>query len=330
MKTQNRFDIRLFWGRKTEDVEGGDDTGGAGDASTAEQSQSASLDMGSDGKSDKSSVDWNSVVPKDLREKPYFKQILESSDPGKELVTQFDNAQKLIGSRTNAIPKDDAPDKEWEEFYKSTRPEKVDDYELKDPEIGDDQPEFKAWMSENTTSDEDKKTVREIMHKYGLSKKQSGVVNELQNWFTGKVSGLIQGQVDAEKELNTHFDKMVNTNFSGDKDKAVQAGRNFIDKLATEKTKKYAQGLPNEALMIIADMGVQFAKKYDSEDSVMTSDANSGRSTSDSLRQGMRDLMASDAYQNVMHADHDATVTKVRAMSGQIADAQRREAKSKK
>lgn len=294
------------------------DAGGGG-TSTAEKSVGAELDTGTNPGIGKSDIDWSSYVPEDLRDKPYFQQILKSENPGKELVTQFDNAQKLIGSKPQAVPKDDAPDEDWNKFYETVRPEKADEYELKPADLGKGKEHITEFLKQQGADEAFLKETKELMHKHGLTKRQAGFVSDLENKFLGRIAGVLEEQATAQANLDKHFDEIVTKTFAGDKDAAIKAGREFINKLATDKTKKYAAGLPNEALMLIADMGTQFTKKYESEDSVTPKGQADQGATADGLTSEMRTLMASEAYQNPMHVDNDKVLAQVKVLSGRIA-----------
>ncbi len=322
-RKRNRYNFALpkFWVYADEPDGGADDGGEQGGAQ--ESGVSADLDVGGQSPASEATVDWNSVIPEDLREKPYFQNILKAEDPGKELVNQFDNAQKLIGQKPTAVPKDDASDEDWNKFYEATRPEKAEDYELKPADLGEDKKHISEFLQSQGVDETFQGEVKALMHKHGLTKKQAGFVTELEGMFTNKIAGVVEEYATAESNLAKDFDKMIAEDFGGDKDNAIKAARGMIDKLGTERTKKYGKGLSNDALMVIADMGVQFNKKYESEDSITPSNVRSGGDTPDSIRAEMHKLMASDAYTNPMHVENDKTLAAVRELSGRLVKAEK-------
>jgi hypothetical protein len=70
------------------------------------------------------------VVPDAYKDRGWVEKVKSPDDLWKTL----DNAQSLLGKRPAGIPANDAPDAEWEAFYKVARPESADKYTLSDIE----------------------------------------------------------------------------------------------------------------------------------------------------------------------------------------------------
>lgn len=113
-------------------------------------------------------------IPESWREDPLYKDIKTFGG----LKGSYLNAQKMIGSSRLPMPKDDAPQEEWDKFYNSTgRPAEAKEYNFKDvkyPEGVQPHEKMQEWF-------------RGHSHKLGLSQKQSQGVFQGFNDFLGEI-----------------------------------------------------------------------------------------------------------------------------------------------
>ena len=261
-------------------------------------------------------IDWNSVIPEDLRGKDYFQNVLKAENPGAELVKQFDNAQQLIGKKSPAIPGDDATDEDWNKFFETTRPKSPEEYKLQDLNLGEDKKEIAEFISKNRDP-EFVKGINEAAYKHGLTKKQfEGFAAD----YEKLQAPYVEQQYKAQRDMDTHFESIAKETFGGDKDKTLEFGRKFIKEYASEKTREYATSLPNEALIIIADMAAKVHAKYEKGDSfnAPSGGGNDGKSI-EGLRSEMHKLMTEEGYQNSFAPGSAEVRDRVKQISAQIA-----------
>lgn len=256
-------------------------------------------------------------ISEDLREKEYFKNILKAEDPTKELVNQFHNAQSLIGKSGRSLPKPDASAEEWEKYYSSTRPESTDAYEFDPVSLGDDQADLAEFLNSSRT-DEFMGQVKGMFHKYGIDASTAKkLVNEYDKLTASQYGEVMSRHVAAQKELSDHFDQLKNETFGNDADKVYATAEKFIQKFASEKTRELAkrlpgEKLPNEALIIIAEMAHNAAKQNLMEDSFSTASVTTG--DINDLRAKLREVMSKPEYRDdmsPMQADLKRQVTEL-------------------
>jgi hypothetical protein len=257
-------------------------------------------------------INWNDIIPEPLREKEHFKNILKAENPGLEMATQFDNAQTLIGKRTPGLPAADAPEEEWTKFYEAARPEKAEDYDIKAPVFTGDDAAFGEYVK--GIQDEARVTaIKTAMHEEGLTARQAArLAEKVQAIDEPAYRKAFQANVD----LDNHFIEMAKKSFGGDAEKAKAYGKSFIEEFTTEKTKAYAQGLSNEALMLIAEMGTMFHAKYKKEDTFEPGGGGSDGGTEATVQAELHRIMALPAFTDPMAGDEH---TRLRAQATELS-----------
>lgn len=269
-------------------------------------------------------VDWAAVIPDEFKEKDTFKNILKAENPGLELIKQLDNAQSLIGKKT-AVPAADAPEEDWVKYAETVRPKTIEDYEIKPVDLGEGK-EAISKMINDTRNPEFEKGVKEVFHKYGLSKWQAdGIAAGFDKLSSAWTEATYQEELKYQTEVNAHFDSVAKDVFGGSKDKALEAGRKFIEDFADEKTKVFMRDpkmVSNEALMIIASLAKSVHAKYEKEDTFSGPNSGNKLSSASDLRAAMAEIQRSDDYRSSMRPGHQAAIDKVKELSAQIAKAE--------
>lgn len=265
------------------------------------------------------SVDWNEIIPADLRDKEYFKNILKAEDPGSELIKQFDNAQQLIGKKSTTVPGEDAPEEEWNKFLETIRPKSADEYDLKLPELGEDKKELAEYL-QSFRDENNIKAVKELAHKYGLPKKAfEKFAAEYEAMTVGQLEKTWQEQKAAQEALDKGFEEVFDKSFGKDRSKAEAFGREFIKQHTPENLKPYLEGLPNEMLALAAAWGASVHKRYEGGDTFNAPSARGGDSI-ESVTAEMHKLMSSKSYLDPFAGDHDQVMKEVRELSKKKAE----------
>ena len=323
MKT-TKFNLRTLWARFTN--KGGDNAGGGaadGAVSTAEQSMSVSLDdVATPPADDKTAttepakIDFNAYLSDDLKGKEYFQNIAKAEDPIKELISQFDNAQGLIGKRVG-VPKDDAPQEEWDKYFEAIRPKEASAYEFKPVELEDK--ELEAYVN-GFRDEEDMKAVQGIFHKWGVPKKVAeGIVADYEKHSSGRVKTLWDAQKTSEAELEKNFEEVFKV-FGAERSQAEKYGRQVINEFVPANLKQYVDGLPNESLAVIAAMGMGVHKKYEKGDVLIDGAKMSSGSSLLDVQKQLNEVLASDAYRQSTHVNNDHARKQAAELSKRIAE----------
>lgn len=244
-------------------------------------------------------------VPEDLRDKPYLKDFLDKpfdKETAGALFKKLDGAETLIGKRGPAIPALDAKDEEWDKFFAPLRPAKADDYVLPGKEGA-------------KTDEQFVKAVRESFFEAGIPKRQA---ERFMAKFTPQMEAYsaakTKAQADAQAKADADFETLSKAAL-GDQNKAVMARINTtLKELCPAPMKAYLDKLSNENLVIMAAVIDAVQKKYMSEDELNPKGGGSGGDEGKSNRDKARELMASKAYTDAWHPEHDKTVAEVNAL----------------
>lgn len=229
--------------------------------------------------------DFSTFIPENYRGKPYLNGI----DSTEKLFTAFDNAQKLIGQRPAGIPQENAAPEEWDKFYKAMgRPEKADAYEFE-----------KVGTQERDAAFDLK--VKEMFFKAGISAKQA---KEIQTSFDNLMAEQLQNNKNQAEQLDRDFDKLALETFGERKDAAISGARELLNQFIPEKMKGHISQLSNENLIVMASVLDGVRSKYINEDGAPG--VGKGGHSGEDMRQKARELMASEAYLNPLHRDHDS------------------------
>lgn len=197
-----------------------------------------------------------------------------------EFFKGYQNLQKLVGQKEIVqvngiqIPKEDAPQEEWDQYYNSLgRPESADKYEFSG--------EIK--LHEGLNFEEEKEAVSKIAHTLGLSKKQA--------------EGVFKAYAERS---NTFFQKSQDQVIKNLNDALVEAFGKDGSQSNFEMAKRGAKALDGADKINLEDVINPVALKalaklgeYVGEDSF----EKGGNSSVDDLLKQAKELQMSEAYQ---------------------------------
>lgn len=209
------------------------------------------------------------ALPDVWKDKPYLKGV----DSMEKVFTMLDGAQNLIGKNRVALPGENATQAELDAFYESVgRPKTSGEYTFKTNDATD-----KNFIPK----------VQAAMHKYGLSAKQAaGVWDDVNVALMdyAKEKGIVQKQMDVD------FTKLATDSFGAERDAVLSRGKELIKELASPTMKQYVENLPNEALVVMADILRNADKKYIRPDGP-GAPPTIGTGTPDQLRVKAKEMM---------------------------------------
>lgn len=155
------------------------------------------------------------VVPDAYKGKGWVDKVKSPDDLWKTL----DNAQSLLGKRPAGIPANDAPDAEWEAFYKVARPESADKYTFSDIEgipEGMDLTPYKA-------------DAQKLMFEAGLTQRQADAM-----WK--QYVGLEMGAVAKSQEgLDKRYDETITKAFGEKREASEKIAQDLINSYVPEE-----------------------------------------------------------------------------------------------
>lgn len=159
------------------------------------------------------------ALPDAYKDKGWAKNIKSLED----LVKAHDNAQSLIGKKTIGVPEDWSDEKQREDFLSKVRPKSADEYAL-----------------------ETKPEIKDLCHKYGLSKYQA--------------EGLAKGlQAVTEVEFSKDgLEKEISAIFGKDTESAAKSAQYIKQVLGDEVA--ILETLTNKQLSVVYKLGLQGIK----------------------------------------------------------------------
>lgn len=249
-------------------------------------------------------VDIKTLIPADYRDREYLKDV----DSVDKLFKKLDGAQKLIGQRPAGIPQENAPQEEWDKFYKSLgRPEKSEEYDLKPNE------ELVKAMG---MDDKLAAGVKDLFYKAGLNKKQAEAI---QKGYETLLLTAHKETLAQRKAQDESFGKLAETTFGKDADKVLTTSRALLEAHTPAAVKPHLDKLSNEHLIILAGVLDSIQKKYIKEDELPAGGTPpAGAGAEADIRKQARELMSTPAYRDQFHKDHQKTVEEVNRLYSSI------------
>lgn len=233
------------------------------------------------------------TVPDLYKDKPYLKGV----DSPEKLFKMLDGAQELIGKKGPARPIDGAPQAEWDAYYEANgRPKTAAEY-IFEPVEG-------LKYDEKLTQG-----VKDLMFKNGINAAQA---KELQKGFDGLVAQIAKEKGLELKQMDTDFDKLGSESFGAQRDQILANSKALLDKFTSPNMKAYVSKLPNESLVVMADVLNNINKIYIKEDTVPAGGPTANGMTPAQMSAKGRELMASEAYNNPWHKDHARVAQEVK------------------
>jgi hypothetical protein len=253
-------------------------------------------------------LDMATALPPEYRDKPYFK--------GKDFVSivkEFDNAQKLIGSRPAGIPGENATPEEFGKFFDSLKPKDLAQYVLPETDFskaGKRTPEYE-------------KTVREAMSQAGIHPKQA---EKLMSWYEQQIvtGEKMQAEKAAAEKVSreTQFEALLDKTFGADKQKTLDKVKGIMSEQAPAEHKeaigKALDGMSNEQLFAMTVVINNIHKNYIEEDTPPGGGAPAGGDPA-SLQREAEETMRSAAYKDFRDPGHEAARAKVQQLFTRIA-----------
>lgn len=161
---------------------------------------------------------WLEGLPEDIRENPYLTRYKSSEEAARGII----EAQTFISSTRPTIPKEDAPQEQWDKFYNSQgRPEKPDGYEIAKPE---NLPEGFLY------SEELDKQWQTWAHQAGLSAKTFKQIRD--NYLAANIDNynkVLGEQVQREEKVTAALEKKWGGNYQEELNLAKKTAQSLIE-----------------------------------------------------------------------------------------------------
>jgi hypothetical protein len=216
------------------------------------------------------------TIPVEYKDKPYLKGI----DSPEKLFKMLDGAQALIGQPKGVIkPADTAPQVEKDAYYEALgRPKIAGDYK---------------FDGEDKTNPQVLEKLKGMFFKHGVP---ADVAKGQWADFQAIIGESAKADIDARAAADTAFAKLATDAFGANRDKMLETANALIkthgspattailDKLPLDK-------LPNEALVVLADVLNNISKKYIKPDGAPPGGPTATGGTPDELRAKARLLM---------------------------------------
>ncbi len=244
------------------------------------------------------------AIPDTYKDKPYLKDVKDLDS----VLKMLDGAQTKLGQRPAGIPQESATDEEWNKYFATTRPEKPEGYEFKRDE---------AVAKSLGVKPEVEAKVKSIFHEAGLTKRQASIV---QSKYEALQLELAKDVIAQNQKNDEEFEKLAETSFGKDADKVLTSGKSIIEKYLPANMKPFLDKLDNNALVVMAGFAKAMKEKFMGQDEIPAGGeaTGSGATTEADIRKEAAALMATPAYSNKFHKDHDATKKKVDELYAKI------------
>lgn len=255
-------------------------------------------------------------IPNEYANKGWTEKIRSQDDLWKTL----DNAQTLIGKRPAGIPSNDAPDAEWDSFYKAMGRPDQPSYEFNDPEN----------IPENFDTASYKEKAAKILHEAGLTQKQAEkVYSRFIEGEIGSIEELKKQHENKQADLNKQYDSLINEHFESP-EKYDIAAKNMQDAVNryTPQSLKEAYGELQDnpkalaaVVSTINGMNQEIARiksQYGVEDKITTGQQTSSQSIDD-VRSELAKLRTSPEYRDFTNPAYNATKTRIDELSGIVS-----------
>jgi len=241
---------------------------------------------------------WKDTLDEDIRGETCLNTVNNISTMAK----QFVHAQRMIGKDKMAIPNENSPESEWDEFYKiGGRPETPGDYNITKP---DDFPD--ELFSTDLAN-----AAQELFYKLGLSKKQAEGLVEFNNnaalaAFTDHNNALELAQKEVVDGLRAEWGSAYDQNvLKGNI--AIEQGVNGDEEFRARLTQKF--GNDPDFIRFASNIGGKFGES--------SSPPSLDVPTPADLQSKITELMATEAYKGgptIPKAEHDNAVAKVKRL----------------
>lgn len=262
-------------------------------------------------------ADFEKFVPEEYQKEEWVKNIAKSENPKQQLFEQFKNMQSKFGERqTAAVPADDAPPEVKKAFYKALGvPDTAEGYEIQpiawdeaDKELG---AKIEASRDPALMGELKKAALAE-----GIAPKQLQKLIETHDKIVLQQSKQSESKIKEQvTQYDADFERMMRDKHGSKLEAVRENAKRLIKESGDKDAVAWLGSVDNVTLSLVASALDSFTKKYMREDGYTGAGA-SGVAASSSSREEGRRLMASEAYSNVLHAEHKSTVSRVQHIYG--------------
>lgn len=246
----------------------------------------------------------------EYKDKEWFLNAQKADNPVAELYKQFENAQSLIGKKSEGItvPPPDATPEQVKAFHKALGvPDTADSYVYTPPTVADGaDKDYWEYIDKNR----DKAyydSLKAVALEAGMTPAQ------YQKMMEGSEKAVISTQKDrikaAKEEAETRTKVFDTTAVEawGDKKEAVIANaKTLLPKFLSQKMQALVPNLSPEAWIVIADAFDGVNKQLIKPDTFsQVSSAKPVPVTAKAIQERGTELMMHPAYRDVMHPEHD-------------------------
>lgn len=236
------------------------------------------------------------VLPDAFKDKPYLKGV-DSLD---KVYAMLDGAQNLIGQKGPSVPKDDAPQAEWDKYYESVgRPKEAAEYKFEGADKSD--PKFLP-------------KVQIAMHKAGLTSKQANTVWNEVNLALGEF--MKEKGIEAAAQ-DTDFNKLATDSFGVERDVVLARSKDMLKEFSSPNMREQIARLPNESLIVLSDVLRNIDRKFIKQDGPQRPPTLQG-GTPDELRARARGLMEKQRGMDPMSQENINLQTQIDGIYDQI------------
>lgn len=249
------------------------------------------------------------AIPDAYKDRGWVEKVKSPDDLWKAL----DNAQSLIGKRPAGIPANDAPDAEWEAFYKVARPESPDKYTLADIE----------GLPEGVDLTPYKADAQKLMFEAGLTQRQA---DALWKQYVGlELNAVTKSQDGLKENLDKRFDETLAKVFPDKADVAQKVAQDAINELVREDLRSSFVDNP-EGMVAIIELANGYEAKlaklraeYGAEGTLPDGGQQVAAVEINDVVQKQAKLRMSAAAQDFTHADHKKTMDEIKALEAVVA-----------
>lgn len=259
--------------------EGGAGAGGAGGGAGGGSGAPAAATITAESLSALQGDSFRGVLPKEIAEKPYMKDVNTFGD----FVKKFDGAQTLLGQRTT--PDDKATPEQWKEFHAKTAPKTADEYKLPVAVEGLD--------SEFVKKAGEAKWIKPLFHAAQISPHQANILYP-------EFLKMIKAAEAADKKAgDERFAKLSSDIFKDQKDVIVTNAKKFMATHIAPEMQPMLNELGEKELTLLIALTDGMAKKFTGEDPFRGGGAGAGSGggeTKDALIAQMQAIQKDPVY----------------------------------
>lgn len=240
-------------------------------------------------------------------------QDISSATSIGDLCKTIVNQQKLIGQKYVGIPNENSTPEEIAKYREAIGvPVNFEDYEFgpSSPEV-----EKEAGPDDPTVN----KAFKQLLFDAGISQSQA---KKLRQGYDQMMLKAIQMKKNEAKQLDDSFEKLADEKFGASKAEKIKIAQQFLKQNISDNVKDYLPYVlkDNKALLVVADMANNIYPNMKPESiRGMDSFQSVGMSEAD-IRSNMQSIIASKAFQDKRHTDHEAAVNKVNELAKQIVN----------